>query len=57
MAMTGSKFKSYIASEVKKYEGVYVPLKASLLERAVKRSARTIDRHNNLCCQKDKGKG
>ena len=47
MAMTGSEFKSYIASEVKKYEGVYVPLKASLLERAVKRSARTIDLHPN----------
>ena len=47
MAISNEDLKKLLAKEVNKYEGVYVPLKASLLERAIIRSAKTADLHPN----------
>ena len=45
MAQSSKEFVEFIAEEVKKYEGVYVPLKASRLERMMKKSAKPSELH------------
>ncbi len=47
MAGSNTEFTDFIAKEVKKYEGVYVPVKASIVERATVRNARPGDLHPN----------
>ncbi len=47
MAQSSKEFVEFIAEEVKKYEGVYVPLKASRLERMMKKSAKPSELHPN----------
>ena len=39
MAGSNTAFDEFIASEVKKYKGIYVPVKAGMLRRALIRQA------------------
>ena len=47
MAGTGTAFDEFIAEEVKKYKGIYVPVKAGILRRAIIRKARLSRLHPN----------
>ena len=47
MARTDSAFDEFIAGEVKKYKGVYVPVKAGMLRRALIRWAPCASLHPN----------
>ena len=47
MAGTGTAFDEFIAEEVKKYKGIYVPVKAGILRRAVIRRAPLSKLHPN----------
>ena len=47
MAGTGTSFDEFIAEEVKKYKGIYVPVKAGILRRAIIRKARLSRLHPN----------
>ena len=47
MSISNTELKTLLAKEVNRYEGVYVPLRASLLERALIRTAKTSDLHPN----------
>ena len=47
MAGSNTAFDEFIASEVKKYKGVYVPVKAGILQRALIRRAPCASLHPN----------
>ena len=47
MAGTNTAFDEFIAEEVKKYKGIYVPVKAGILRRAILRKARLSRLHPN----------
>ncbi|MBQ9924277.1 MAG: ParB N-terminal domain-containing protein, partial [Clostridia bacterium] len=47
MAGSNTAFDEFIASEVKKYKGVYVPVKAGILQRALIRWAPCASLHPN----------
>lgn len=47
MASTNSKLEEYIAEEIRKYRGVMVPVKASVLERSLIRKVRPEQLHPN----------
>lgn len=47
MAGTGTAFDEFIAEEVKKYKGIYVPVRAGILRRAIFRKARLSRLHPN----------
>ena len=45
--MANSKLEEYIAEEIRKYQGVMVPVKAGFLERRFTRKARCSQLHPN----------
>ena len=47
MSLTNNQLNEFIKNEVKKYEGVYVPVKANILERAIIRSVSPKRLHPN----------
>ena len=47
MASTNSRLEEYIAEEIRKYRGVMVPVKASVLERSLIRKVRPEQLHPN----------
>ena len=47
MAGTGTAFDEFVAEEVKKYKGIYVPVKAGVLRRALIRWAPLSKLHPN----------
>ena len=46
-ALNNSEFQEYLTEEVKKYKGIYVPVKAGILQRALIRNAPVTKLHPN----------